>query len=155
MQSGASANKIDESPTETTNRARFRYTLFDELPVLVAANTILKAWPKFRAFRMNTIEMKVVLCLSNVINLEENVGKNATSQSDAHKHVFYIGAENIASASYRTKHIIRAKCLHICVTNRIMGEICTLRLRPLYLSEGSVSSSRTRLKRTHNGNAWG
>eukprot|EP00965_Chrysotila_dentata_P218757 6190751-Pleurochrysis_carterae.AAC.3 len=30
-------------PNETTNRARFRYTQFDELPALVVANTILKA----------------------------------------------------------------------------------------------------------------
>eukprot|EP00965_Chrysotila_dentata_P031012 1032722-Pleurochrysis_carterae.AAC.3 len=64
MQSAASADELDAPPNETTKRARFGYTHFDEWSVLGVANTILKArsFRSFRTFRMNSTDMKVILC---------------------------------------------------------------------------------------------
>eukprot|EP00965_Chrysotila_dentata_P242770 6205039-Pleurochrysis_carterae.AAC.1 len=59
MQSAASAEEVDAPPNETTNRARFRYTHFDELPVVGVPNTVLKA-RSFRIFRMNSTEVLAV-----------------------------------------------------------------------------------------------
>eukprot|EP00965_Chrysotila_dentata_P143656 4746981-Pleurochrysis_carterae.AAC.1 len=44
---------IDAPPDETAKKARFTYTHVDAMPVLVVANTNLKA-----RSRMNSIEMK-------------------------------------------------------------------------------------------------